>query len=150
MDQIVSAQPRLIPQMSDFLTNPRIWGCTTFCDHISDFVYVHLMRDFTVNETILAAKAFEKVLSQANHIVKHYHADNGAFAHKRFLDEVNRKDQKITFCAVGAHHQNGIIKNKNKNAHSISQNFAPARDLHVAVNDRHILKQQLRDTIVSC
>jgi hypothetical protein len=36
------------------------------------------------------------------------------FAHKGFLDEVNRKAQKITFCAVGAHHQNGIIENKNK------------------------------------
>jgi hypothetical protein len=72
------------------------------------------MQDFTHNEMILAAKAFEKILSQANCIVKHYHADNGVFAHKGFLDEVKRKDQKITFCAVGAHHQNGIIENKNK------------------------------------
>ncbi len=72
------------------------------------------MRDFTVNETILAVKAFEKVMAQANCFIKHYHADNGAFAHKGFLDEVNRKDQKITFCAITAHHQNGIIKNKNK------------------------------------
>jgi hypothetical protein len=27
------------------------------------------------------------------------------------MEEVNRKDQKITFCGVGAHHQNGIIEN---------------------------------------
>ena len=114
MDQIVSAQPGLIPQMSGFLTSRRIWGCTTFCDHVSDFVYVHLVRDFTVDETILAMNAFEKVMAQAQRFVKHYHADNGAFAHKGFLDEVNCKDQKITFCAVGAHHQNGIIENKNK------------------------------------
>jgi hypothetical protein len=100
MDQIVSVQPKLIPQMSGFLRNRQIWGCRTFCDHLSDFVYVHLMQDFTIDETILAAKAFGKVLSQANCIVKHYHADNSAFAHKGFLDEVNRKDQKITFCAV--------------------------------------------------
>ena len=53
-------------------------------------------------------------MAQANRTVKHYHADNGAFAHKGFLDEVNWKDQKITFCAVGAHHQNGIMKHKNK------------------------------------
>jgi hypothetical protein len=53
-------------------------------------------------------------MAQANRTVKHYHADNGAFAHKGFLDEVNWKDQKITFCDVGTHHQNGIIKNKNK------------------------------------
>jgi hypothetical protein len=114
MDQIVSAQPGRIPQTSGFLTNCWIWGCTTFCDHISDFVYVHLMQDFTNDKTTLAAKAFEKALSQVNCIVKHYHTDNSAFVHKGFLDEVNRKDQKIFFCAVGAHHQNGIIKNKNK------------------------------------
>ena len=85
-----------------------------FCDHVSDFVYVHLMRDFTVDETILAVNAFKKVMAQAQRFVKHYHADNGTFAHKVFLDEVNRKAQKITFCAVGAHLQNGIIENKNK------------------------------------
>ena len=72
------------------------------------------MCDYTVDETILAVKAFKKVMAQANRMVKHYHADNGAFAHKGFLDEVNHKAQKITFCAVGAHHQNGIIENKTK------------------------------------
>jgi hypothetical protein len=113
-DQIVSAQPGFIPQMSGFLTSRRIWGCTTFFDHIIDFVYVHLMQDFTVEETVLAVKAFKKVMAQANCFVKHYHTNTGVFAHKGFLDEVNRKDQKITFCAIGAHHQNEIIKNKNK------------------------------------
>ena len=114
VDQIVSAQPGLIPQMSGFLTSCRIWGCTSFCDHVSDFIYIHLMQDVTVDEMILGVKAFEKVMVQANCSVKHYHADNGAFAHKGFLDKVNGKDQKITFCAVGAHHQNGIIENQNK------------------------------------
>ena len=63
---------------------------------------------------ILGVKAFEKVMVQVNCSVKHYHANNGAFAHKGFLDKVNGKDQKITFCAVGTHHQNGIIENQNK------------------------------------
>jgi hypothetical protein len=43
VNQIVSAQLGLISQMSGFLTSCRIWGCTTFCDHVSDFVYLHLM-----------------------------------------------------------------------------------------------------------
>ena len=100
--------------MSGFLTSCRIWGCTTFCNHVGDFVYIHLMQDYTVDETILAVKSFKKVMAQANRTVKHYHANNGAFAHKGFLDKVYRKAQKITFCTVGAHHQNGIIENKNK------------------------------------
>jgi len=59
VDQIVSAQPGLIPQMAGFLTSDRIWGCTTFCDHVTDYVYVHLMRNFTLEETLLAKQAFE-------------------------------------------------------------------------------------------
>ena len=34
VDQIVSAQPGLIPQMSGFLTNKRLWGATTFVDNV--------------------------------------------------------------------------------------------------------------------
>jgi hypothetical protein len=36
MDQLVSAQPGLIPQMAGFLTYLRIWGATIFVDHFSD------------------------------------------------------------------------------------------------------------------
>ena len=53
-------------------------------------------------------------MTQAGQTVKHYHANNGRFADNVFVDAVNEKDQNITFCGVGAHHQNGIIENKNK------------------------------------
>ena len=43
--------------------------------------------------------------------MKHYHADNGTFACKGFRDAVSAANQKITFCGVGAHHQNGIVEN---------------------------------------
>ena len=109
MDQIVSAKPGLIPQMSGLLKSCCIWGCTTFCDHVYDFVYVHLMRHFTVEETFLAVKAFEKPLAQAVRPVTHYHDDKRIFANNAFLESINKKYKKITFCAVGAHYQNGII-----------------------------------------
>ena len=54
------------------------------------------------------------MLAQAGRKVRHYHADNGLFAHNGFLDSINQKDQKIIFCAVLAHHQNLIVENKNK------------------------------------
>ena len=72
------------------------------------------MQDFIVEEKLIAVKAFEKIPAQAGRHVKHYHAENGAFDQNSFLESINKKDQKITFCAVGAHHQNGIIENKNK------------------------------------
>ena len=114
VDQIVSAQPGLIPQMSGFLTSKRLWGATTFVDNLSDYMYVHLMRDLTLYETLLSKEAMETVMAQAGRYVKYYHADNGRFADNGFIDAINTKDQKITFFGVGAHHQNGIIENKNK------------------------------------
>ena len=47
-------------------------------------------------------------------MVKHYHADNEDFSDNGFIDAINEKYQNITFCGVGAHHQNGIFENKNK------------------------------------
>ena len=95
--------------MSGFITNQRLWGATTFVDHVSDYVYVQLMRDLSLTETLLSKSAMEKLMAQAGRTVKHYHAGNGRFADNGFIDTVNGKDQKITFCDVGAHHQNGII-----------------------------------------
>jgi hypothetical protein len=65
MDQMVSAQPELIPQMAGFLTNLHIWGAMVFVDHFSNYVYVALMRDLTLDETHLAKSFFEQ------------HANNG-------------------------------------------------------------------------
>jgi hypothetical protein len=114
MDQIVSAQPGLIPHMAGFPTSDGIWGTTIFCNHISNFVYVHLMRNFTLAENLLAKRAYEKVLGQAGRTAKHYHADIGQFSDKGFHQDITDKGQSITFCGVGAHHQNGMIKSRNK------------------------------------
>ena len=100
--------------MSGFLTNQRLWGCTTFVHHVSDYVYVHLMRDLSLAETLLAKEAMEKIMARAGRTVKHYHANNGIFSDNIFVDYIKTKDQNIKFCRVGANHQNGIVKNKNK------------------------------------
>lgn len=114
VDQIVSAQPGLVPIMEGDHTTDRIWGATAFCDHVSNFVYVHLMRNFTLEETLMAKKAYEKVMAQAGWAVKAYRGDNGRFADAGWLQACNEKDQTPTYCGVGAHHQNGIIENRIK------------------------------------
>jgi hypothetical protein len=60
----MSAQPGLIPHMAGFLTSKQIWGCTTFVDHISDYIYVHLMKDFTITEALLAKLALKKTVPE--------------------------------------------------------------------------------------
>ena len=60
LDQIVSDQSVLIPQMSGFITSHILWGCTTFVDPISDYVYVHLMRDLSLSEMLLGQRGIGK------------------------------------------------------------------------------------------
>ena len=114
IDKIVSAQPGLIPQMSGFLTSSRYFGVTTIVDHVSDYVYVHLMKDLTLDETMKAKRAWEKILNSADRTAKHYQADNGRFADAGFKQDCVDHNQTISFCGVGAHHQNGIVEGKNK------------------------------------
>jgi hypothetical protein len=110
MDQLVSAQPALTPQMAGFLTNLRIWGATVFVDHLTDYVYVALMRDLGLDETLLAKSAFERHANKGGISISSYQADNGRFADAGFQKAIKDANQSITFCAVGAHHQNGIIE----------------------------------------
>ena len=84
IDQMVSAQPGLILQMSRHLTNLRIMGATIFVNHFLDHSYVYIMKDLTLVETLLAKHAYAKLLALPGVESKAYHADNGHFADKGF------------------------------------------------------------------
>jgi hypothetical protein len=44
--------------------------------------------------------------------VKHYHADNGRFADKGFVNHVVKNRQSISYCGVNAHFQNGMAEKR--------------------------------------
>ena len=83
-------------------------------DHVSDYTHVTLMRDLTLDETLLAKTSFERLENDGGVAIKSYRADNGRFADKELHDALNDSNQTITFCAVGGHHQNGIVEKKIK------------------------------------
>jgi hypothetical protein len=110
MDQLVSAQLGLRPQMAGFLTNLRIWGANKFVDHFSDYVFVALVQDLTLDKTLLAKTSFEQHANKGGVTINSYHANNGCFADSGFQQAIKNADQKIIYCIVGAHHQNGIVE----------------------------------------
>ncbi len=89
MDHLVSAQPGLIPQITGKLTSQQINGASVIVDHYSDHGYVYLMRNLTLDETLLAKHAYECFLSSIGVTAKAYHADNGWFADQGFQDDCN-------------------------------------------------------------
>jgi hypothetical protein len=76
MDQMVSAQPGLIPQMTGFLTNLCIWSARIFVDHYLDNVFVALMRDLTLDEMLLAKSSFERYANKGGVSIISYLVDN--------------------------------------------------------------------------
>ena len=68
------------------------------------------MRNSSQEETLAAKKAYEILAGTHDVTIKRYHADNGRYAEEGFHDAVKAANQELTFCGVGAHHQNGIAK----------------------------------------
>ena len=96
--------------MIGYLTRDRVWGITLFVDNATDYTYFHLMRSLGLYETLGAKKDFEKLVSRSDNTVKIYHADNRRYSDNRFMASLNANNQKISFCDIGAHHQNGIVE----------------------------------------
>ena len=68
-------------------------GATIFVDHHTDFTYVHLMRDFSVEATVEAKNAFERMANSYGVTIKAYHADNGRYSDPLFLKDVDECGQ---------------------------------------------------------
>ena len=110
VDQLISAQPGLVPQERGSMTRARIWAATIFVDFATRYVYVALMRDQSGEATLEAKAAFEHHCATRDVRPKHYRGDNGRFAEQSFKDAVKELGQSISFCGVGDHHQNGIAE----------------------------------------
>ena len=113
-DHLISRQPGLVPQSSGKLTHQRYWGCVVFADHFSDYLYAHMITGTTSLQTLEAKHAYERIAKTYNVSVMSYRADNLRFNDRNFSGDCLKAGQQITFCGVGAHHQNAIAESKIK------------------------------------
>jgi transposase InsO family protein len=112
VDQLESSIPGFIGHLTGRLTNQCIVASTVYVDHASDLSYVYHQISMTSEETLKSKLAFEKFAASHGVSIKHYHADNGRFKDKLFSKSIEEKGQTISFCGVGAHHQNGIAEKR--------------------------------------
>ena len=110
IDQMQSNQPGLVPRMKGRHTKSRISAVTVFLDDKSNHSFSHLQTSTGGDETLAAKHAYEIMADSFGVAVRGFHADNGIFAEKLFVDEVTLCNQTISFCGVGAHHQNGKVE----------------------------------------
>ena len=112
VDQLESPSPGLIAQLKGIPTMQRYNAATIFVDHYSRYTYVHLQQTLSSEDTVRAKRAYERHCDLQNVKVMHYHADNGRFADNLFLKDIAEQKQRVTYCGVNAHFQNGVAKKK--------------------------------------
>ena len=69
-------------------------------------------------ETLEGKPAFEIWAAKFGVKNHRYHANNGRFSEQPFRSEIEDFNQTITFCGVGSHHQNAIVKRKKSNSYT--------------------------------
>ena len=112
VDQLESSTLGLVGHMKGRPTLQRYRCATIYIDHYSRLSYVHLQCQLTSEETVLGKIAFEKFCEARGVTVKHYHADNGRFADKGFVNHVRANRQSVSYCGVNAHFQNGMAEKR--------------------------------------
>eukprot|EP00957_Ditylum_brightwellii_P210055 15364522-Ditylum_brightwellii.AAC.3 len=113
-NHFVSNQPGLVLQISGNLTSQRTTGTTVNVDHILNCLYMHLTCTLSGEETLESKRAYKQVVAKHGVTVKRYHSDNGHFVEKSICNACKSQWRHISFCGVGAHHQNDITKNQIK------------------------------------
>ena len=113
-DHLISKQHGLMPQSAGILTHTRFWGSVIYVDHYSDFVYSHLIQGTTSTDTLDSKAGYEREAAAYSVKIKSYHADNLRFNDNNFKGSYIKANQQITYCGVGAHHQNAIVESKIK------------------------------------
>ena len=113
-DHIISHDPGLIPQSIGIMTHERFWGSVLYVDHYSDFMYNHLITGTTSLATLESKLAYERVAAAHGVTIKAYHADNLRFNDNNFKGSCISAGQQLSYCGVGAHHQNAVVESKIK------------------------------------
>jgi hypothetical protein len=104
-------------------------GCI-FVDHAASYVHVEHQIGFSAVETILAKQGFERLCMDNGVVVQDYLTDSGAFKANSFVAHFNETHQKLSFCVMNDHHQNGVAA---RLIQTIS-NMARAMILHSSIH----------------
>eukprot|EP00956_Cyclotella_meneghiniana_P034902 scaffold109269_cov39-Cyclotella_meneghiniana.AAC.2 len=85
-------------------------GGAIYVDHTSAKIFYHPEASLSAADTLCGKQVVEQEAHDLGRKIESYHSDNGIFAQKEFKDHCEHQKQKLSFCGVGAHHQNGIAE----------------------------------------
>ena len=111
VDQLELSMVGFIAQLKGKLTTQRYQYATVFMDQYSQYAY-YLQLAITSAETVQAKHSFECLAKDMGIHIHHYHADNGRFTDKGFVEDCQKQRQGLTNFGVNAHFQNSVVEKK--------------------------------------
>jgi hypothetical protein len=108
MDQAVSSLPGRWLTASGKPSKKKCTTISIFVDSVSNKIFAEFQSGATAAETLHSKKIVEQQAFHENVKFKKFCADTGIYKSKEFHANIEDCGQTITFCGVGAHHQNGL------------------------------------------
>jgi hypothetical protein len=122
VDQLESSTAGFIGQLRGaILTNRRYRYATVFVDLYSDYTFVYPHVAITADETLKAKKAFELHAESFGVQIKQYLADIRRFQDIKFKEHCIEQSQRLTYCGVNAHFQNGRAERKIRDLQDVAR-----------------------------
>ena len=78
-------------------------GDTLFGDHTSGWIRVYNQVSLGESDTLRSKHAFELEGEASNHMIRHYHSDNGVYTSKYFKEDLAIRHQVVIYSGVGVH-----------------------------------------------
>jgi hypothetical protein len=109
IDRMESTTPGLIAQLKVAPTKLRYRDLIMIVDHHSIYTYFHLHSTITSGETLKAKLSFE-ALSAPLDVSMNITTLKIEGLRKKILKDIEKKGQKMSYCGVNTHFQNGIAE----------------------------------------
>ena len=110
VDQLISPSPRLIAQMTGFLSTKRYKRATVYVCQYSKLSYVHLQKSNSGKDTVEGKRTFEQFADDKGVVIRGYCAEDGIFKANIWVQACKDNRQRLKFVAVGDHHHNGYAE----------------------------------------
>ena len=110
MDQAESINPGRPLTHIDRNNTKKIHVVTIFVDSFSKKVFISFQRSTRATEAVTSKQEVKVEANISGVRMNSYRADNGIFKAVEFKAGISDKDQTITYCGVGAYHQNSIVE----------------------------------------
>ena len=98
-------------------------------DHMSGYIHIGHQLGFSTSETLRVKQDYERYCLDHGVVVDMYLADNGVFKANKFVAHIREHNQRLRFCGVNAHHQNGVAE---RSIRTVSD-MARAMMLHASI-----------------